>query len=168
MQPFWERSPELAVSPIAGNLVTSFELTTTGAGVAVLSQTVPCPSKALLCFSLYARADQVSEMTLAVRNTGSRAQTTFAVDADWKQYFVSQAGSGLAAETTLDVSLSGNSRVQISRISLSAQPAPASYVKTSQRTGIKPRTRFDQDTLLVTALGDDAFACSVVLTTRLD
>ena len=167
-QPFWERSPQLAVSQIIGDLSTSFELASTGGGVAVLSQIVPCPSKALLCFSLYARANQATQMTLAVWDTSNRTQKIFSVGADWKQYFVSQIGSGQDAEKTLEVSLNGASPIQVSRISLNAQPAPASYVKTSQRSGIKPQTRFDQDTLLVTALGDDAFSCSVVLTTRLD
>jgi len=167
-KPFWDRSPLLGISALSAGTDVSFELSGTGPGTALLSQALACPAKALLCFSLYARADQPSQINLALSDVSNRVEKWFGVDATWRQYFVTQAGNGAGSAKTAEISLNALAPIQVTRISVNAQPAPAFYLRTTQTCGIKQNTRFNQDHFLTIATGDDDFSCSVQLTSRLD
>ncbi len=164
-KPFWERSPALTVSELDSEWGPSFILGSAGSGT--LQQALPCPASALLCFSMYARADQPSGLGLSVWDVSGRTEKTFPVDGNWRRIFVTQAGTGASLGKTVEVSLSAGSQVQIAQISVNAQPAPGAYVATAHVGGVYPTARMDQDTLSVTASGPNDFSCAVQLTARL-
>jgi len=164
-KPFWESSAGLAHSEFDSESGPSFDLSS--AGSATLSQTVPCPATALLCWSMLARANQPNGMQLALWDASGRVEQTFSIDGQWRRIFVTQQGTGASLNKTVEVSLLAGSQAQVAHLCLSAQPAPGAYAATSQLGGIYPNARFDQDALLVIASGPNDFSCAVQLTTRL-
>ncbi len=147
----WQKSPLLNASG------------TTFSGAGSATQILSCPNSATLCLSVLARADQPAQLSLTLADTTSQ----FTVAAGWTQYFVTRTGSGGATTTDATVS-SGGSSLQIAKVMVSAQPAPGGYMPTNDIAGVMTNTRFDQNSLAITAEGVNDFSCDIRLISNLE
>lgn len=161
-QPAWAKSPLVTVTTATNDGDAVTQLASSGPGSMEVSQTLQCPTAAMVCFSLFARTDQATSLTLSIDGV----QQTFPLNNTWKQYFITAGGTGSDDIRLVTVSMSG--QAQISRLMVSPQPAPGLYTSTQATSGVRPSTRFDQDNLLFTALGPGDFSCEVQLTSRLN
>lgn len=159
-QPVWAKSPLFTVSAsIDAGFTTQF-IGSDSSAVSV-SQIVQCPAAALLCFSFFAKTEQSASVTLTIADISQ----TFEIGRFWKQYSITRSGSG--DSDTVSIGLSLNGQAFFSRLTVSSQPAPANYTVTRERSGAFPNVRFDQDSLVVTALDNECFSCEVRLISRL-
>ena len=156
-QPIWAKSPLVTVTVSTEDGFTTLLVGSSAASAVSVSQILQCPAAALLCFSVFARSEQAESLTLTIADFTQ----SFEIGNLWKQYSVTRSGAGDADAISVGIALTG--QVYISRLTVSAQPAPSSYAATLETSGVFMQTRFDQDSLSITALDEDRFSCEVRL-----
>jgi len=160
----WQKTPLTVVTGNDNRGVKTFQLASGASGSATVSQVLPCPATALVCFSLFARADQPVVLTLSVTDASGAVEKSFELGSAWQQFYVTQTGFGNSIGKTAALSFPQGSQAHVSRLTASPQPAPGAYITTAATSGLMTKTRFDQDSFLVTALGANDYACDVRLT----
>ena len=160
-QPVWAKSSLFTVSVSTENGFAILLMGSSGPSIVSISQIVQCPAAALLCFSVFARSEQAASLTLSIADISR----SFEISDMWRQYSVTRSGSGDGDTTSIGLTLSG--QASLSRITVSAQPAPSNYNATGEKSGVFQKTRFDQDNILISALDKDHYSCEVRLISTL-
>ena len=135
-------------------------LTNTGQVWQGIAQAVAAPEWFTWCFS--ASVQGAGAVRLSIGSLVSQ----YGVPAAGETVWCSGALPGDAEEITCRLEIAPGETVEVSRLSLHAQPMPGAYRRTAQFTGIFAETRFDDDRLVVTADGPDNHSTTVRLMSR--
>lgn len=162
----WAADPLLALGagltdPFGGTAAT--RLTNASQTTQQLAQSLAAPGWYQYCFSVYVRSDQPTQVELFASNGGESAQTDLLVGAEWQRAVYSFQLASIVPTIAVGVRLPAGASVSVFGLQLDAQLGPGSYMKSRDRAGLYPKTRFQGGTLRPTATGLNQFACAVTL-----
>jgi hypothetical protein len=166
-QAVWEKSPLVSAAALDSERGKAFRLSSGGAGAARISQLLACPASALLCFDLWARVEETGGVRLAISDSSGRVERGIALDRKWRRCFVAQQGAGDSLGKTVELTFAEGFQVEVAQLSVSPQRGAGNYVRSGGVSGILTATRFDQDSLTISATDENSFACVVQLRSRL-
>ena len=164
-QPSWSKDPQLVltrVQDVFGEAVGT-QIANGAAAAQALSQTINAPAALQYCFSAYLRSDVQARVTLEI---GGRAIVTASVSGTWRRWEGSSTG-GTGQQVEFGVSIPPGATVQVYGLQAEAQPAAGVYKSTRDTGGVFRNSRFDQDSMDITATGAGKFACNVRIVSRL-
>jgi hypothetical protein len=165
-QPAWEMSSLMACHVGANDpLGTQRAITVANNGTAslALAQSISVPSSYLCSFSFYVRSTTPLAITLA---RGS-ATEVFSVTSSWQRAVLATIASAGSETSTFSVTLPAGAQVDLFGMQVEAQPAPSTYVRTLDQSGVYTATRFDSDSLAFTTDGPNSNRCHVGLYSRI-
>jgi hypothetical protein len=155
----WTADPLMQVSggiadPVGGT--GAMQITNTGQAAQRVVQTIGGASWFQYCFTLYLRADAPETAQMVAVTTGEESKSAVAVGPVWAR--VVKAGSLSARQDGISfgVELPPGARVDVFAAQVEAQPGAGYYKKTTDRGGVYAKTRFDSDSLAVTADGKNS------------
>ncbi len=128
----------------------------TGQAAERIMQTIGGASWFQYCFSVFLRADSAVTAQMVVATSGEESKSAVSVGPTWTR--VLKTGSLAAKQDgiSLGVELPAAATIQVFGAQVEAQPAAGYYKKTTDRGGVYAKTRFDSDSLLVTAEGNNS------------
>jgi hypothetical protein len=91
---------------------------------------------------------------------------TVAVSNIWQQVYLAAQGSGGNTTSDFGVTIAAGGQIDLFGVQVNAQPKPATYVQTLDRSGVYLATRFDSDSLAFTTDAPDSNSCRVSLYSR--
>jgi hypothetical protein len=166
----WTADPLLEVSigtadPYGGT--GAIQLTNTAQAAQQVSQSVAGPSWFQYCYSIYLRSDSPCAVQLLLSATSQQSTSALAVPSTWTR--TTLAGSLASQDDGLSVGLiiPPGARMFAFGPQLEAQKAPGPYKMNTVQAGVYPATRFDVDSLSITAAAVDQSSCVVNLVTHL-
>jgi hypothetical protein len=139
----------------------AIQMTNTGQAAQQLTQSVAAPGNYAYCFSAWVRSDAPTTVTLLLGTQGATSTKTLAVAGSWLRLSLSAQPGTSAEQVDYGVELPAGASIEIFGAQAEPQPAPGEYIKTTARSGVHSNARFDQDFLLMEALGPESFAVSV-------
>lgn len=125
-----------------------------------IAQSVAGPERFHWCFSADVRG------TGAVRLRIGSLESEYVASAEWATVWCSGSVDGPAEEIVCRLELDAGATVEVSRLSVQAQPMPGEYRRTTSDAGVFVATRFDDDRLVFTAEGPDNHSTTVRLRSR--
>jgi len=170
-QSVWVTDPLLEISiglsdPEGGT--GAVQLTNTGQAVQQAAQQVAAASWFQYCFSIYLRSDSPCMIQLLLSCAGQQIVNPVAVGSAWARFIVSGSlSSAQDGAFNVGVALPPGVRVEVFGPQLEAQQAPGAYKRNTNQSGIYPETRFDDDSLSITAEAVNQSSCVVKLVTVL-
>jgi len=164
MQAAWNKDPELALTAVADAFEggTGVQIANQGAAPQSILQTTNAPSSLLYCMSAYLRSESLAPVGLVI---GGNVAKTVVTDNIWRRYAV--ASSGGAQQVTFGLTIPAGTTVQVCGLQAEGQPAAGSYKSTTDRAGVYPNSRFDQDAMNMTASEAGVFACNLRIVSRI-
>jgi hypothetical protein len=163
-QPDWQTGL-LAATPGAtdpAGTQRAWTLANNSPGGQALSQTVGVPGDYVGCFSAWIREDIAGTVTL--QRDGVLA--TAATGPQWKQFYVSGAGTAGADHSAVSIRLVAGQRIDVWGLQFEAQPYASQYKRSAAAGGIYPQTYFATDELTMTSTGMGLTACEITLVSR--
>jgi hypothetical protein len=163
-QAAWQKGPNLVLSEVQGAFAGTVgtQIANGSATVQSIAQTIAAPGTLVYCFSVYLRSDAPVPVSLMVNG---EAVVTASVSGVWQRWEgASAVGTGSQAEFALSIPPGGI--VQVCGLLAEAQPCAGVYKRTAEGGGVFPNSRFDQDSLDVTATGPGRFACDVRIVSK--
>jgi hypothetical protein len=148
-EPVWEKSPFLQVNGL--------RLTNTGGAAASLQQTINIPAWFYYCFSLSARSDDSTSLTLLRDGDGTARQ----IGPEWRRLLLSTKVTTTAESARFGIEIEAGKSVEVSGLQVEAQAGPSAYKKTLAKAGIYGKARFQEDTLEFTTQGPNQHSCLV-------
>lgn len=128
-------------------------LTNTSQGTLTLIQTVPLPGTVWCAFSVYMQAvtpGVTIQLTRTDRSTVDAA--SYQPEATWVRFSLGNFfASSISTSCDFSITIPSGASVNIFGFQLDAQPSPATYVLSTNETGVYPNCRFDIDALGVSA-----------------
>lgn len=164
-QPSWSKDPQLVltrVQDVFGGAVGT-QIANGAAAAQSISQTTTAPATLQYCLSAYLRSDLPAQVTLEI---GGRAIVTASVSGIWRRWEGASTG-GTGQQVEFGVSIPPGATVQVCGLQAEAQPAAGVYKSTRDTGGVFQDSRFDQDSMDITATGAGKFACNVRIVSRL-
>jgi len=164
-QPSWSVGPQLALSavPDAFGGMAGTQIANAAAAAQSISQTTNAPPSLQYCFSAYLQSDAPAQVTFEI---GGNAALTASVNGAWQRWEAVSTG-GAGPQVTFGLSISPGATVQVSGLQAEPQPAAGVYKSTTATGGVFPKSRFDQDSLDITATEPGLFACNVRIMSQL-
>jgi len=138
-------------------------VTNAGATDVALVQTIAVPDVYLCSFSLFARSDHANSIILC-RGTGSKPVS---ISHSWRQVFLSTSLPDGGTSSSFGVTIPAGGSVDIFGLQVEAQLAPSTYVQSLDQSGVYPLTRFDSDSLSISASAPNSNSCQISLYSRL-
>jgi hypothetical protein len=153
-KPAWQKDPFVQLTPamadpFGGSRAT--RVVNAGQAAQRLSQSVAAPSSFVYCFSLYARSDAGTTLTLVRASAAAASSSIHPLTAEWTR--ISSAGvlGGADGSVAFGIELPAGGAVEIFGTQVEAQVAPSEYMLARASAGVYPAARFDQDALSVVA-----------------
>lgn len=129
-----------------------------------LSQRLAAPASYEYCFSLYAKSEQATSLTLfASDGAPSESLTSCRIGNNWSRLSYSISLATSSAQVEVGLRLAAGASAWVFGIQLEPQLSAGGYKKTRDRAGVYPNTRFDMDSIQVTATAPNQFSCQVRL-----
>jgi len=160
----WQKSPLLTLAtgiPDPAGGTEAFRLISTGPVEQSLQQVITAPGWFAYCWSVYARSETAARVTLYRRSGTEEHAREFAVGRSWERLVHSGKGESQEVTVWFGVKLRPGTAVELYGMQAEAQPAPSPYRRTKLRGGIYEGARFDEDELMVAAVGPDLHSCTV-------
>lgn len=170
-QPVWQKSSLLH---IAGDIRDPYGssravrvINSSGTQLA-LEQTLNIPGTIVCCFSVYARSDTTSSLTISRASGGSSLTSTFSVTREWTRLTLSGVMENSAESSAFRLDIDGGSTVDLFGFQVDAQPGASKYSPSFADGGVYSMARFDSDVLAVTASGPNRNACTLQVISTLN
>jgi hypothetical protein len=147
----WTADPLLQVTKgLADPMGGSNAVTVTNGGQATqqLMQSLAAPSWFQYCFSVYLRTNGSSNVNLVRSSAGTELRQTVAVTSDWSRVQGSGILGGQEEEIHFGLELLSGTSVFVFGAQVEAQHSAGGYKLKSNRSGVYPKSRFDQDSLV--------------------
>lgn len=165
-QAVWTVDPQLTLTSV-GDAFGGTAGTQTANGSAAaqsISQTTNAPGALQYCFSAYLRTDMsAAEVTFEI---GGAAVLTVSVSGTWQRWQAVATG-GTGTQLVFGLAIAPGVTVQVCGLQVEAQPAAGVYKSTTATSGVFTSSRFDQDSMNVTATDAGLFTCSVRIVSQL-
>ncbi len=163
-QPCWNKDPQLAVTSAedAFGAGTGATLSNGGQTSQSVTQAVNAPPELTYTFSAYLRADAAATVDLTI---SGGASVTAVIGNAWRRWSVASSGGG-GSGVTFTLTIPAGQTVQVCGPQAEAQPCAGAYKAATSRGGAYPNSRFDQDTLEITADGTGNYSCTVRVLAR--
>jgi hypothetical protein len=104
-----------------------------------------------------------AEVTLEI---GGTAVFTASVSGTWQRWQAVATG-GTGTQVAFGLAIAPGVTVQVCGLQVEAQPAAGVYKSTTATSGVFTSSRFDQDSMNVTATDAGLFACTVRIVSQL-
>jgi hypothetical protein len=165
-QSVWSKDPGLEFSAVqdAFGGTSGTQIANGAAAVQSVVQTTNAPATLQYCLSAYLRSDTPG--TQATFEIGGGAKLTASVSGTWQRWQAT-AGGGAGEQATFGLSIPAGTTVEVCGLQTEAQPAAGVYKNTTAMGGVFPNSRFDQDTLGITATEAGLFACNLRIVSQL-
>jgi len=155
----WERGPLLSIAggvadPTGGT--AGWRLTNSGAGAQSIAQTLAGPGEYVYCLSVYARSEASTPVTMMAGDNGAVRKIT----TDWNRISFTANGEAESSSISFGLELPAGASVEIFGIQVEAQTG-ASVYKATTRGGIYADARLGDDTLSITATGENRHSCTL-------
>lgn len=154
----WMKDPLLQFNtgvddPFGG--LRAIRLINTGQSDQTLTQQLNAPAWFDYSFSVYARSEAISGLTLK-RGISSNIHTRlFPLAASWTRCSLSGALNATNQTIEFTLGLTAGASVDLFGIQAEAQPSPSAYKRSGSRNGVYSNARFDEDSLRETSDGPD-------------
>jgi hypothetical protein len=163
----WNVDPLLAVTPegegpFGGS--RAIQILNSGQAAQSLTQAVAAPGWFHYCFSVYVRADTTCSINLVRRTASDEIREPKVVGSTWTRVTMSRAMANEDDGVTFGIELPAAAGVFAYGAQLEAQPAAGAYKPTLDRSGVYPRSRFDQDVLMQTATAAGQYSTTLRIT----
>lgn len=165
----WQRSSFLqSVMDVSDPIGSSraFRLTNGGAASLPFEQTVNVPGNVTCCFSVYARGNSGSSITLSRASGSAIHSSSFDLTATWRRFILSSTLDGGDESSIFGLTLNAGSSADLFGFQVDPQPGASTYVPTFDHSGVYSTTRFDQDVMTVTATAPNRNSCSLALVSQ--
>jgi hypothetical protein len=164
-QAVWSRDPQLALTQVQDvfGRTAGTQIANGAATVQSVSQTTNAPATLQYCFSAYLRSDAPSQVSLEIDGA---AVLVAEVSGTWRRWEATAVAGGMGQQVVFGLSIPTGATVQVCGFQAEAQPAAGAYKSTTDLGGVFPDSRFDQDSLDVTATEAGLFACNVRIVSR--
>jgi hypothetical protein len=164
--PAWQKSSLIHFVPGAtgpDGAAGAVTVINTGQSNQEISQSFHVPANYQYCFSLYARSDSSSQLTLIRRGGSANESIGFPVEAAWSRIVSSGRLNDSGTVFAVAISLAPGQQVGIYGVQLEAQTAPSRYRPTQQIGGVYSRAHWGMDQLTVAATGPNLFSTSFTI-----
>ena len=164
----WTRDPGLGLDQniAAPNGATrASRLTNSSAISQQFRQAVAVPGTFTYCFSVQARADVETTLTLQMSSGSTVTAIDAKVGSTWGRYWISGNLQVTSESLTFGLTVSANSSVEIFGLQATAQPGPGEYIKTLASSAVHNNVRFLDDALSFTSVGLDNNSMTTRLST---
>ncbi len=131
-----------------------------------ISQRLPAPAAFKYCFSVFARSEGGSHLTLSLNGNAQQIQQEFPVDTAWRRYVVSGSLPGTEQLAVFSLQIAGSSQIDLYGLQVEPQAGASRYKKTMALSGVHSITRYDQDELRLTSSRPGEYSTTVRLTSR--
>ncbi len=145
----------------------AIQLTNTAQASQRVSQSVAGASWFQYCYSVYLRSDSPCAVQLSLSSASQQSTGAVAVGSNWARSVLTGALSFQDDGFSVGLILPSGVRMFAYGPQLEAQPAPGPYKMNTAQAGVYASTRFDVDSLSVTADAVDQSSCVVHLVTHL-
>jgi len=164
-QTAWSVDPQLTLGVVQDAFGGSagWQMVNGAAAAQSISQTTNAPATLEYCFSAYLRSDMPAQVTFEI---GGNAAVTALVSGTWQRWEAAATG-GTGPQVVFGLSIPPDTTVQVCGIQAEAQPAAGVYKSSMATSGVFPNSRFDQDSMDVTATEAGLFACNVRIVSQL-
>ena len=166
--PVWTRDPGLGINEnIAAPNGSSraSRLANSSAIAQHCRQTVAVPGTFTYCFSVQARADVETTLTLRMDSGSASTSIDTRVGSAWARYWISGNLQVASESLTFGLTLAANSTVEIFGLQATAQPGPGEYIKTLASSAVHNSVRFLDDALSFTSAALDNNSMTIRLAT---
>jgi hypothetical protein len=161
----WSKDPQLALSQVpdafGGSVGT--QIANSAAAAQTVSQSTNAPATLTYCFSMYLRSDTPAQVALTI---GEVVVVTASLSGAWRRWQAAAVG-GAGQQVVFGLSIPPGATVQVCGLQAEAQPAAGVYKSTTGIGGVFQNSRFDQDSMDVSATEAGFFACNVRIISRL-
>jgi hypothetical protein len=160
----WSAAPGLrltgqAADPLGTNRATT--VANTGPAAQQLQQSLEIPPALQYCFSVYARSNAPTPITLFQCTTAKNASTSVTVEPAWRRLILSDNLNDVNGPINFGIELNAGAQVDVFGLQVEAQPGPSAYKMTTNQGGVYPSARFQDDSIQVTTTGISQHACVV-------
>jgi hypothetical protein len=145
-----------AADPLGGTAATSVAA---AGGAQSVAQTVAVPSWYRYCFSVWARSNGGTQVTLFVSAGAQTAQQSFAVGPAWQRLVLGAQLTAQQGTTTFGITIPGGATVEVFGFQAEAQVGASSYKATSAQSGVYTQASFLNDALAMTSEAPGIFSC---------
>ncbi len=158
--PSWTKDPLLQLNssiddPVGG--VRAIRLINAGQSPQALTQSLDAPAWFDFCFSVYARSEAGSGLSLT-RSSSTNAHTrVFTLPSTWTRCTLSGALNVPDGSVQFTLELPAGASVDLFGIQAEAQPSASAYKRSGSRSGVYSNARFDQDALRETSERPDQY-----------
>ena len=164
-QAVWDKDPELALTAATDAFGggTGTQIANQGAAAQSILQTTNAPPSLQYCLSAYLRSESPAAVSLVI---GGNVATTVITGGTWQRY-AGVSDGGTAQQVVFGLTIPGGTTIQVCGLQAEAQPAPGAYKSTTDRAGVYPNSRFDQDSMNMVASETSVFACNLRIVSQI-
>ena len=165
--PAWSADPLLQVSTAVGDPMggsSAAGLTNDGQAPQRLMQTVAGPSWFQYCFSVYLRSDAPVTVDLIRAGAGDEVRQTVSVVGTWARFHASGVLGSQDDGISFGIELAAGTSAFVFGAQVEAQPCAGAYKTKLDRSGVYPKSRFDQDTLVHTTDTSGQYSTTIRIT----
>jgi hypothetical protein len=138
--------------------MAGFTVVNAGQANQTITQTLNVPANYQYCFSLYAAANQPSDLTLLRKGLSDEQTTVALIGPSWTRVISSGQLNDPGTSFTVGVDLAAGQQVQLYGFQLEAQVAPSRYRATPQTGGVYPNAHWGADELMISAEAPNLFS----------
>jgi hypothetical protein len=168
-QPSWQASTLLQLSsgiadPNGGTAATRIANPTSSD--LAFEQAVSAPGWFTYCFSLYAKSQGTTNITLT-RHAGTGSDSrSYALQTAWRRVSLGGGTNTTAESVTVGITIPAGQTVDVFGLQLEPQLAASPYKPSYSAGGVYSSAHFGQDVLTVTTTGPNRHQCTLTITAR--
>ncbi len=168
-QSTWSADPLLSIVNGAGDPQggsAALQLTNAGQAAQQVSQGIAGPSWYQYCFSIYLRTDGPCIVNLVRSSTSSATRQAVAVRTNWNRVVMQGANSPQEDGIRFGIELPAGATVCAFGAQAEVQPSAGLYKARLNRSGVYVSSRFDQDSLVQTAVAPRQYSTTIQITSN--
>lgn len=141
------------------------QITNASQAAATITQSIAGPSRQY-CFSIYVRSDAAATVSLVIACTGESIRQAVPAGPEWRRVAISGALTAREDAVKFGLEIPAGVSMYAFGAQAEAQPAAGAYKKTTARSGVYEKCRFDQDALtqLTEGVGQHSTVVRIVTT----
>lgn len=160
----WTKDPLLTIlggmtDPNGGT--AAFQVANNGQAAQGLTQTMAAPGALTYCLSAFVQSATPVAVTLTATDGAKQTSMTATAGMGWKRVSLTATLGSNGTTMTFGIELPQGAQVSLFGLQVEAQPAASLYKATTDRGGVYPNSRFNQDGLVATATGVNQVSATV-------
>lgn len=168
--PVWQTSTSSLIQMSGGIAdpeggTSGFTATNTGQINAEIAQKLTVPASYQYCFSLYARANEASNLLLTRAGQSTQASISVAIGSAWTRFVSVGQLNDSGTVFTVSVTLVPGQQVSLFGLQLEPQLAPSRYRATMQLGGVYSNAHWGVDQLTISADAPNVYSTSFTIET---